>query len=165
LTLLAAAALALGAVAAAAQNAGTALPSDMRGADEIAAFRDCRVAVFYHLDGPQDPDARLPREYAEALLSQIHFVMSESLDRLPPASLADADRRVVFTERFMLDFAGAIPEQAERFADTELRERKLIDCVAILWDAAGAEIDSLLAIRRNVLSDALGGVDGAPQGR
>jgi hypothetical protein len=60
------------------------LPSERYSREDMARFRDCRVAAYYHLDGAEDPAATVPRSLAAALLAQINFVMSEALERTPP---------------------------------------------------------------------------------
>jgi hypothetical protein len=130
------------------------LPSDLRSSEELALFRDCRVAVFYQRAA--EDGATLPPSLVDALAQQINFVLYASLDRAPAGSIAEAERSVAFSERFMLDFARAIPENAERFEEPAQREEKLLECVAIVWDAASAEIDSLMATRRRVFDEAFG---------
>ena len=138
----------------------TELPSDIRSSEELALFRDCRVAVFYQRAA--EGGVTLPSSLVDALAQQINFVLYASLDRAPAGSIAEAERSVSFSERFMLDFARAIPENAERFAETSKREEKLLDCVAIVWDAASAEVDSLMATRRRVFDEAFGQAGAAP---
>ena len=132
----------------------TPLPSDVRSSEELALFRDCRVAVFYQRAA--EDGVTLPTSLVDALAQQINFVLYASLDRAPAGSIAAAERSVAFSERFMLDFARAIPENAERFEGTSQREEKLLECVAIVWDAASDEIDSLMATRRRVFDEAFG---------
>jgi hypothetical protein len=149
-------------LAVASAPAAEPLPSETRSAEQLAVFRDCRVAVFYQRDA--ETGTTLPASLVEALAQQINFVLYASLDRAPAGSIAEAERSIDFSERFMLDFARAIPENAERFADAETREATLLGCVAIVWSAAAAEIDALMAVRRRVFDRAFGGAFGGASG-
>lgn len=118
-----------------------ATPEEVCGAESVAAFRKCRAAAFHHLDGDPDPEATAPRSLAEAILWQVAFVMSESLNRTPFAPLEGARRRVEVAEGFLPGFSRGIAENRERFNDRGRRERALLDCVAVVRGAAAGEID------------------------
>jgi len=114
---------------------------------QMQEFRTCRAALFYHLDGALPREARLPRAYAETLLQQMKFIMTETIRTAPHLTVADSQTIMDFTERFFLGFSRTIAERTDLRADVAARERLLIDCNALIWSAMRRRIDALLTRR------------------
>jgi hypothetical protein len=135
------------ALAAAAATAQVALPDRSVSRENRARFQACRVAVFYHLSGPEDRAALVPRSVAQAMLEQMTFVMIETLRNAPGATVAQNREALEFVEGFFLDFSRAIAEGREKFSDLRARERALLDCQPLIWEVMKERIDYLLAWR------------------
>ncbi|PKP66956.1 MAG: hypothetical protein CVT86_02630 [Alphaproteobacteria bacterium HGW-Alphaproteobacteria-8] len=118
--------------------------------DQMERFRTCRAALFYHLDGDLPRDSRLPRAYAEALLEQMTFIMAETIRNAPHASVEQSRAAMEFTERFFLGFSRTIAERADLKTNLAAREKLLVDCQPLIWDALHARIDVLLARREGM---------------
>lgn len=118
--------------------------------DQMERFRTCRAALFYHLDGALPRDARLPREYAESLLEQMTFIMAETIRNAPHATVEQSRTAMEFTERFFLGFSRTIAERADLKTDLAARERLLISCQPLIWDALHTRIDVLLMRREQM---------------
>ncbi len=145
-----AAALALAAGAAAAQDGAD--PRDYATKEEAERFRICRAAVFYHLDGPEDPAATVPRPVARALLDQMEFIMAESLLNKSFSTIEEGQRLVAFTEGFFIDFNRTIARQREAMEDLARREAVLMDCVPWIWVSARSMIDYLVKWRARAVN-------------
>jgi len=147
LTPLRAALAALALLAAGGAQAQRALPQDRVPEEQRAQFRLCRAAIIYHLDGPEDRSATVPRAMARAMNEQMSFVMFESIKSAPAGDLAQTREALVFVERFFLDLARTIGEQRDRLADLRERERILLDCQVLIWRAMSDYIDYLMRWR------------------
>lgn len=132
---------------------------------QMQEFRTCRAALFYHLDGDLPREARVPRAYAETLLEQMKFIMTETIRTAPHTTVADSQRIMDFTERFFLGFSRTIAERSDLRADLAAREKLLIDCNALIWSAMRRRIDALLlrrALASNPAATPQGSADQAP---
>ncbi len=114
---------------------------------QMQEFRTCRAALFYHMDGDLPREARLPRAYAQAMLEQMKFIMTETIRTAPHVSVADSLTIMDFTERFFLGFSRTIAERTDLRDNVAARERLLIDCNALIWSALRKRIDGLLLRR------------------
>lgn len=140
----AAVALALLAGPAAAQNG---LPTDRVPPEEMARFRDCRVAIYHHLDGPADPRAIVPQQVARTMLEQMTFVMVHGIRIAPADTIEDTQAALGFVERFFMEFAGVIATRGHEFTDLVARERMLMACQPIIWRALSETIEGILRDR------------------
>lgn len=122
---------------------------------QLQEFRTCRAALFYHLDGELPRESRVPRAYAETLLEQMKFIMTETIRTAPHTTVADSQRIMDFTERFFLGFSRTIAERTDLRADLAAREKLLIDCNALIWSAMRRRIDALLLRRAQFANPAL----------
>lgn len=118
--------------------------------DQMAQFRTCRAALFYHLDGALPREARLPKEYAESLLGQMTFIMAETIRNAPHASVEQSRVAMEFTERFFLGFSRTIADRRDLKTDLAAREKLLIDCQPLIWNALQARLDVLLMRREQM---------------
>lgn len=147
MTVMRAALAALALLAAGGAQAQRALPQDRVPAEEQSQFRLCRAAIVYHLDGPEDRAATVPRAMAQAMKEQMSFVMFESIKSAPAGDLAQTREALAFVERFFLDFARTIGEERARLVDLKERERILLDCQVLIWRAMSDYIDYLMQWR------------------
>jgi hypothetical protein len=139
------------ALLASATEAQVPLPDRTISADIRARFQECRAAVFFHLDGPADRSAALPRAVAQAMAEQFRFVMMETVRNAPGASLAENDRALGFVEAFFIDFSRTVADNRARFADVTERERVLLACQPLLWEAMKERIDYLMLWRERAI--------------
>lgn len=138
-------ALTLAAATAAAQEVRT--PADFVDEAGLERFRQCRAAVFYHLDGEPDPESRVPRSVALTLLDQIDFIMAESLIGKPHGTMGDGQRLIRFAESWFLGFNRTIARTRDAFADPAARDRALIGCIPLVWSVARHFVEDLAAWR------------------
>jgi hypothetical protein len=142
------------AVAAALASAASAASAE-GGAEIVSAehrdrFRQCRAAIFYHLE----PDAAyraLPRAFAETMLEQYSFVMYETITAADPQNLDAQRSALAFVESFFLNFGAVLARDAALLRDVETRERILIDCQTFLWPIMKLRIDALVAWRSKAI--------------
>lgn len=141
------AAVALGAAAfsAAAQGSG-----DIATPEDRDRFRQCRAALFYHLEQGAEQKI-LPRAFAEAMLEQYAFVMYETITAADPQDLDAQRAALAFVESFFLSFGEVLGRDAELLRDVDQRERTLIDCQAFLWPIMKLRIDALMAWRHRAI--------------
>ena len=128
---------------------------------QMQEFRTCRAALFYHLDGALPREARVPRGYAETLLEQMKFIMTETIRTAPHLTVGDSQKIMDFTERFFLGFSRTIAERNDLRDDLAAREKLLIDCNALIWSAMRRRIDGLL-LRRAQASNPAAAINQTP---
>jgi hypothetical protein len=123
------------------------LPETFVSQQDLERFRVCRAAVFYHLDGPPDPDSTVPQALARALLGQINFIIAETIFAKPHGPMQEGEALLRFTESWFLGFSRTIAGRREALSDVATRDRVLIECVPLVWSVARFYIDGLAAWR------------------
>lgn len=114
-------------------------------------FQLCRAAVFYHLDDQTRGDSVIPVSHARIMRAQIEFLMTESIFRAIPGSLAEGSRILEFTERFYIDFSRTLSAERSRLLDVPERERILFECGPFLWATTAAYLDNLMNWRKEAI--------------
>lgn len=147
MTKLAAIILSLAVASGVARADQVALPGYAIPAAELERFVLCRAAVFYHLDGPEDPASRVPRPVARTLGDQIDFIAAETLVGRPVADTREGQRLSQFMEQFILGFAKGLSRYEARLRDVAERDAALLDCVPYVWMGARGMIEQLAAWR------------------
>lgn len=126
-------------------------PRDYASPEEVERFRICRAAVYYHLDGPENPESRVPRPVARTMLDQINLIMAEAVLARPVHDVDDGQALIEFTESFFLGFNRTIARERERMLDPAARDAVLLDCIPWIWITARTFIDELMRFRQAVM--------------
>lgn len=126
-------------------------PPEVLSPPNYEAFRLCRVALLFHLDTRSWDGARYPREVAEVLLQQMHFVMAEYVFGNPSDSVTRSVARVQAAERFFFDISDIVRQRGDELRELSTREEVLDGCVGVVWTSLRFEIDRLLRERKALI--------------
>jgi hypothetical protein len=125
-------------------------PNAYASPEEVERFRICRAAVYYHLDGSEDPESRVPRPVARTMLDQINLIMAEAVLARPVYDVDDGQALIEFTESFFLGFNRTIARERERMLDPAERDAVLLDCIPWIWITARTFVDELMRFRQEL---------------
>lgn len=114
---------------------------------ERERFRFCRAAALAHLQAADWPNAIVGEELTRAMLQQISFIMAETTVSAPPSNIADAERRIFFSETFFLNLRDDLMQANSALTETSARDEALLDCAPFLWTVLSGHIDKLMAWR------------------
>lgn len=115
--------------------------------EERERFRFCRAAALTHLQAADWRNAIVGEDMTRAMLQQISFIMAETTIAAPPANIADAERRIFFSEMFFLNLRDDLMKADSAFSETSVRDEALLDCSPFLWTVLSGHIDKLMEWR------------------
>lgn len=131
------------------------LPDDYAQRQGSDLFRLCRAAILIELRADEETRSSIPRNAVEAMREQMDFLMADTIFSAPVLNMEDAQKRLDFTERFILDFGKTVGSESERLKDPEKRAGVLIGCQPLLWSVMKERLEYLLQWRRKAM-----GLDG-----
>lgn len=110
-------------------------------------FSLCRATALVHLSEGDWNDAVFDEALTRMLLQQISVTMAETVYARPPSSISDADRRILFAERFFVDLRESIGDAMAAYPTVVERDKKLLSCAPYIWTILAGHVDTLMAWR------------------
>ena len=109
------------------------LPDEYVPEEGRELFRLCRAAILVEIRADESDRTPLPVEAVKAMREQIEFIMVETIFSAPALNLEDGERRLEFTERFILDFGKTVGAERERLENKDERTAILLQCQPLIW--------------------------------